>query len=175
MIRLENFPRKRMFTRNFTSPVTSIMTPGKEKGINYKNGVKRAFITSLILLLGFFQLFPKKQTAISKSLDINPIDIIIENVPLTEQLAKAPPPARPSVPIPSEDPDIPEDLTMSETEISFDELPPPPPPPPSGSDDGGYIFIPYDSPPQPIGGFSALNANLNYPEIARANGNCSEG
>jgi protein TonB len=146
------------------------MIPTKEKNRIYKNGVKRAIISSLALLLVFFQLFPKRQIVEFKVLDMNPIDIIIENVPRTEQLAKAPPPPRPSVPIPSEDPDIPEDLTISETEISFNELPPPPPPPPSDSDDDGYMFVAYDSPPEMIGGLAALNSYLKYPEIARRSG-----
>jgi TonB family protein len=43
-----------------------------------------------------------------------------------------------------------------------------PPPPPSDPDD--VQFIPYDEPPQPIGGFAAIQENLHYPEIARKAG-----
>ena len=170
MIKLEQFPRKRLFTHHFISQVTSLMTPVKEVDRRYKYGLKRALVIGLVFQFFFFQFFPKRFLGESKFLEEKPIDIIIENVPLTEQLVKAPPPVRPSVPIPSEDPDIPEDLTISTTEINFDESPPPPPPLPSDTDDEGYVFIAYDTPPEPIGGFASLLSYIKYPEIARRAG-----
>jgi TonB family protein len=44
-----------------------------------------------------------------------------------------------------------------------------PPPPPSPRDED-VIFVAYDKPPQPIGGFAAIQQNLVYPEIARRAG-----
>ena len=44
-----------------------------------------------------------------------------------------------------------------------------PPPPPSPGDED-VIFVAYDKPPQPIGGFAAIQQNLVYPEIARRAG-----
>jgi protein TonB len=32
------------------------------------------------------------------------------------------------------------------------------------------MFVPYDSAPEPIGGFTAIQKNLTYPEIARRAG-----
>ena len=48
----------------------------------------------------------------------------------------------------------------------MDAEPPPPPPP----DDGGIVFVPYDEPPMPVGGFQAIQRRLVYPEIARKAG-----
>ena len=41
-----------------------------------------------------------------------------------------------------------------------------PQPPPSSPDDTVYSFVPYDSPPVPEGGFSALQKHVVYPELA---------
>lgn len=45
----------------------------------------------------------------------------------------------------------------------------PPPPPPSSGEPAAF-FVAYDDPPQPIGGFAAIQENLVYPEIARRAG-----
>jgi periplasmic protein TonB len=45
-----------------------------------------------------------------------------------------------------------------------------PPPPEDDSDDDGtprVRFIPYDEPPEPVGGSGAILRNIVYPEIAR--------
>ena len=49
---------------------------------------------------------------------------------------------------------------------SDNDAPPPPPPDPNGA----VVFVPYDEPPVPIGGFPAIQKNLVYPEIARKAG-----
>lgn len=61
------------------------------------------------------------------------IDQNIETIeiPPTQQIQKPPPPARPKIPLQSEDEELPEDLTIDEQMFEFDkpaeELPPPPP------------------------------------------------
>jgi len=47
---------------------------------------------------------------------------------------------------------------------------PPPPPPPSETRDDFPVFVPFDKAPSPIGGYSAVQRNLRYPEIARRAG-----
>jgi len=92
-----------------------------------------------------------------------------EDIPITEQINRPPPPARPAVPIPSESEDIPEDETIEETELDLTEIPPPPPPPPEEEEEAP-IFVAYDKAPEPIGGYEAIQRNLVYPEIARKAG-----
>ncbi len=48
-------------------------------------------------------------------------------------------------------------------------MPQPPVPPPSASGDAS-LFVPYDQPPMPIGGFEAIQRNIVYPEAARKAG-----
>ncbi|MCF6238452.1 MAG: energy transducer TonB [Candidatus Marinimicrobia bacterium] len=93
----------------------------------------------------------------------------IENIeipPETQQFDKPPPPARPSIPIESEDEEIDEDFTIEETDLEdFKILDEPPPPPESN-----VIFIAYDEPPEPLGGYAAIQKAVIYPEIAREAG-----
>ena len=60
MIKLEQFPRKRLFTHHFNSPATSLMTPVKELDRRFKMGLKKALLLGLLLQLGFFHFLPKK-------------------------------------------------------------------------------------------------------------------
>ena len=42
-------------------------------------------------------------------------------------------------------------------------LPNPPPPSPEDTD---YVFVPFDTPPEPVGGYKAIQTKLVYPELA---------
>ena len=90
--------------------------------------------------------------------------IIIENIeiPETQQFETPPPPARPSIPIESEDEDLADDLTIEETDLDNSDAWDAPPPPPSGPQ---FKFIPYDDPPRPITPIKPV-----YPDIAQEAG-----
>ncbi len=90
--------------------------------------------------------------------------IIIEqiDIPQTQQIDLPPPPARPSVPIESEDEDLADDLTIEETDLESFEAWDAPPPPPEGP---RVKFIPYDDPPKPL-----TTIKPKYPEIAQEAG-----
>ena len=108
-----------------------------------------------------FLLFPRFLATVEfekiKQIEIESIDI-----PQTEQIDNTPPPARPSIPVPSDDEDIAEDLTLDE--LDFDDFSnlDAPPPPPSGPK---VKFIPYDDPPVAITPIRPV-----YPEIAQEAG-----
>ena len=90
--------------------------------------------------------------------------IIIENIeiPETQQFENPPPPARPSIPIESEDEDLADDLTIEETDLDNFDAWDAPPPPPSGPQ---FKFIPYDDPPRPVTPIKPV-----YPDIAQEAG-----
>ena len=92
--------------------------------------------------------------------------IQIEDIPETQQLKKPPPPQRPQIPIATESEDIPDDVTIMDTDIDLDAPPPPPPPPPGRA---GYeespIFLAWEEAPQLI-----KMVKPSYPEIARKAG-----
>jgi len=135
--------------------------------LRYKKVLELGFVSALFLLILIFQVLRvialeagQKQT--------KEIKIEVAEIPPTEQIKRPPPPPKPSIPIPSESEDIPEDLTIEATDLDLSDIPPPPPPP---EDDGSMnIFVAYDEPPSPIGGFGAIQRVLKYPEIARKAG-----
>ena len=128
---------------------------------------KYPIVVRLTTLLGIslvilnFLLFPR----FGNSLEFEDIEqVIIENIdiPQTQQIDNTPPPARPSIPVPSDDEDIADDLTLDE--LDFDDFSnlDAPPPPPSGPK---VVFIPYDDPPVAMSPIKPI-----YPEIAQEAG-----
>ena len=61
-------------------------------------------------------------------------------------------------------------LKAAVIEVGMGEEIPPPPPPPSADSKDEFVFVAYDKPPVPIGGFKAIQQHLVYPEIARKAG-----
>ncbi len=135
--------------------------------LQYKKVLELGGIISLFLLIVLFQgLRAVNLDAVDT--ENKEIQIEVADIPPTEQIKRPPPPPKPSIPIPSESEDIPEDLTIETTDLDLSDIPPPPPPP---EDDGDMnIFVPYDEPPSPKGGFGAIQRSLRYPEIARKAG-----
>lgn len=123
--------------------------------------IRLATLFSIILLILTFLIYPRYLGLLDLE-DVELQEIIIENIPQTQQIEKPPPPARPSIPVESEDEDIADDLTIEETDLdSFEAWDAPPPPP-----DGPRVkFIPYDDPPQPLSSIKPV-----YPEIAQEAG-----
>ena len=123
--------------------------------------VRITTLTGIGLVILNFLLFPR----FGNSLEFEDIEqVIIENIdiPQTQQIDNTPPPARPSIPVPSDDEDIADDLTLDE--LDFDDFSnlDAPPPPPSGPK---VVFIPYDDPP-----IAMSPIRPKYPEIAQEAG-----
>ena len=119
-----------------------------------------AVLACLLGLLSFYGL-----QRFDPDIDVeNERQIIIENIeiPETRQFETPPPPARPSIPIESEDEDLADDLTIEETDLDNFDAWDAPPPPPSGPQ---FKFIPYDDPPRPITPIKPV-----YPDIAQEAG-----
>ena len=127
----------------------------------YPLAVRTTSLTSVVLLIFLFLLFPRfggKMTLEEQA------QIIIEqiDIPQTQQIDRPPPPARPAIPIESESEDISDDLTMDELDLENFEAWDAPPPPPEGP---RVKFIPYDDPPVP-----KTPIRPKYPEIAQEAG-----
>ena len=127
----------------------------------YPITIRLATLSSMLLLIFTFLIYPRYLGLIDLE-DIELQEIIIENIPQTQQFERPPPPARPSVPVESEDEDIADDLTIEETGLDNFEAWDAPPPPPEGP---RVKFIPYDDPPQPLSSIRPV-----YPEIAQEAG-----
>ena len=129
--------------------------------IKYPIVVRLTTLIGISLVILNFLLFPR----FGNTLEFEDIEqVIIENIdiPQTQQIDNTPPPARPSIPVPSDDEDIADDLTLDE--LDFDDFSnlDAPPPPPSGPK---VVFIPYDDPP-----VAMSPIRPRYPEIAQEAG-----
>jgi protein TonB len=155
----------RLLSNRFISGLSEedvVFTAGRK----YRKTFELSFILSLsaciILFLGW-------RRVITKPNDLEQRELVfqIEDIPHTEQSRPRQAPARPSVPIASEDEEIPEEVTIEYTNLVFDDEPPIPPPP---SDENAILFVPFDDPPTPVGGREAILRHLTYPQIGRLAG-----
>ena len=127
----------------------------------YPITIRLATLSSMLLLIFTFLIYPRYLGMLELE-DVELQEILIENIPQTQQIERPPPPARPSVPVESEDEDIADDLTIEETDLDNFEAWDAPPPPPEGP---RVKFIPYDDPPQPLSDIRPV-----YPDIAQEAG-----
>ena len=140
------------------------MLPGQATlPIKYKYPItiRLAILSSVLLLIFTFLIYPRYMGLFELE-EVELQEILIENIPQTQQIERPPPPARPSVPVESEDEDIADDLTIEETDLDNFEAWDAPPPPPEGP---RVKFIPYDDPPQTLSRIRPV-----YPEIAQEAG-----
>ena len=123
--------------------------------------VRLTTIIGIGLITLNFLLFPRFINTVEFE-DVE--QVIIENIdiPETQQFETPPLPARPSVPVESEDDDLADDLTIEETDLDNFDAWDAPPPPPSGPQ---VKFIPYDDPPRPLFPIKPV-----YPDIAQEAG-----
>ena len=93
----------------------------------YPITIRLAILCGIILVTILFLVFPRF-LAIVEFEKIKQIEIESIDIPQTEQIDNTPPPARPSIPVPSDDEDIAEDLTLDELDFDdFSNLDAPPP------------------------------------------------
>lgn len=167
----EESPLNRSTKEFFSSTVDfGKMVRGKAPEADLKRQQRKVFEVSLAATLGLMLLASQVARLFSlnaATADTVNIQIEVADIPPTQQFKKPPPPPRPSVPIPTEEDTVPEDMTIATTDIDLSDIPPPPGPP---ADDELPIFVAYDEAPQIIGGFPALQKHLKYPKLAQQAG-----
>lgn len=84
--------------------------------VSYRLNIEKSFIAILVFFNVAFFITPEVKLAREVE---NPPEIVItvENIPLTRQAQVKPPPPKPTVPIPSDDESIPEDVTIEVTDL----------------------------------------------------------
>jgi len=134
--------------------------------LQYRKTFELSLIFTLAILIATFQVGRQFSLVPSELRNAN-VTIEVADIPPTEQIRNlSTPPARPAVPVPTEIEFVPEDITIQSANLDLSELPPPPAPPVEDRYEH-YQFIPYDEPPEPIGGYAEILANLEYPAIAQ--------
>ncbi len=101
--------------------------------------------------------------------------IDMEEVKQTTQIEQPPPPPKPPVPI-----EVPNDEILEDDDLDLDasldmdepiaDTPPPPPPAEEEKEEEPEIFVIVEQMPELIGGLSAIQKKIKYPEIAKKAG-----
>lgn len=138
--------------------------------VKYYKVIRISLIIALCFVTALLLAIP--QATGKKEVVLNQPDVEIQNVeiPQTQQFDRPPVPSRPTIPVPSEDEDLAENITISETTFEEFAAMSSPPPPPAPEEPTRIKFIPYDEPPVIIGGIESLRRNIIYPEIAKEAG-----
>ena len=109
------------------------MIRGKQPEANlrltYRKILWSCFGVSMVLHIAIFAIFPEFRAKAYAKAEA-PIVLQLEEIPETKQERKPPPPVRPVVPIATDNPDVPDDVTIEDTDLdlsALDDLLPPPP------------------------------------------------
>ena len=86
---------------------------------HYQRNLRVAAIVALTVVIFVFQIFPRMSWKKETPKVIVIASLHIENIPVTRQGTRKPPPPKPAVPIPSDDELIPEDVTIEKTELDL--------------------------------------------------------
>ncbi|MCK5149239.1 energy transducer TonB [bacterium] len=135
---------------------------------SYKRLLELGLVISLFLHIGLMQAMKRfADGPMVKGIpDLPPV--ILHDVDRTVQNKIKPAPSVPSVPVPSDDPELPPSASWDSNawDLDISEIPVPVLP------DTGEVFwvkIP-DVYPKPVGGWGELTAHIHYPEMARKAG-----
>ena len=130
---------------------------------NYPVRIRQVTLGVFIGISSIFYVFPRALGEAEKTDYIIKDELETFDIPQTEQIEIPEPPAKPSVPIASEDDFLDEDYDIFDTD--FDdwgdwEAPP--------ADDGGNVeFVAFDKAPKAI---ITIQENVEYPDIAKSMG-----
>jgi len=129
--------------------------------ITYPIRIRQVAVGVIVGISTIFYLFPRALEESSKTEFIIKEEIETFDIPETEQIEIPEPPAKPSIPIASEDDFSDEDYDVFDTDFDeWDEWEAPPP----GSDEDTE-FVAYDKAPTPI---ISIEENIEYPDIAKS-------
>ncbi len=137
--------------------------PEVDLRLKYQKWLELSTIVSLILLIGMFYFFQKCESTVKLSKTVD-TEFQAEIIPPTQQIKKPPPPARPKIPVESDDEEIPEDLTIEEEQFDFEQEVEDLPPPPEEEEPIVPFYALSDKPVE------IKRVNPKYPELAKKAG-----
>lgn len=143
--------------------------PEADLRLQYPKVLEVSLIISLLLMTILF-LTSKEFTIKPRQTRAEEVIIKVEDIPITHQIKRAPPPPRPTIPIESDETDIEEDLTIADTEWDISDEPPPPP----ARSEEVIDFFAIEEKPEIIGGAQAIYDYIQkeklFPEMAKMSG-----
>jgi protein TonB len=93
-------------------PLKSALDPPEA----YRQNLERGLVIALLFFILLVYISPHVRVSREEAIVPN-IIISVENVPVTRQALRKPPPPRPKIPVPSDDETIPEEVTIEETTL----------------------------------------------------------
>lgn len=146
-------------------PKFLIKTPEADLRAQYPKILQIGVVITLAVLSLAFYSVPKFGEGMSID-KITDITVEVENIPQTKINTAPPPPARPTIPVASEDDDIPEDEMIDESIFEFDNpANMAPPPPPESDEEESIPFFKVSKKPEVI-----KKVAPKYPDLARRAG-----
>ncbi|HMU41739.1 MAG TPA: energy transducer TonB [Ignavibacteriaceae bacterium] len=139
----------------------------------YSRYFEISLIASLALLIFAFKFFPKFD---GKEIKVDgPQELFtVEDIQQTKQENRPPPPPKPPIPIEAPSDEVLEDIDIGSTDIDINANVEAPPPPPKEEkrvvEEEPTYFVAVEEMPEPIGGISAIQSKIVYPEIAKRAG-----
>lgn len=89
--------------------------------LTYRKTIEKSLVISLAFLLLLLHILPKTVELRKREPAAVPFQFKLEKVPLTQQqVRRGVRPQKPVIPVPSEDPDVPLDATIDETNFDWD-------------------------------------------------------
>lgn len=105
-----------------------------------------SLILNLMLMTALF-ISSKEFVVQTQEIVLNEVILRVEDIPITHQIRRPPPPPLPTIPIGCDDPLLADDLTLPDLTWALDDPPPPPP-----ADDASVIYVVVEQSPELIGG-----------------------
>lgn len=146
--------------------------PKVDLRMKYQRVIEISLALSLLVLVLAFKFFPKFEKE-DVQLEAPQELVQVEDVEATKQETPPPPPPKPPIPIEAPSDDVLEDIEIEDTELDVEEeIAAPPPPIEEEKDDDveATFFVAVEEMPAPIGGISAIQKKIVYPEIAKRAG-----
>ncbi len=141
--------------------------PEVDLRLKYNKTFEIGLIISLALMIVAFKFFPDLQgpkLVLQASQEL----VDVEDIDVTKQENRPPPPPKPLIPIEAPSDEALDDVTIQSTEVDMTKEVAPPPP--KQEEDEETYFIAVEDLPEPIGGIGAIQSLVVYPEIARRAG-----
>jgi protein TonB len=146
----------------------SYKKPEAEIRLLYPRLVDYGLIAALVLITLIFMISKRFETTVTIE-EREEVVLETEEIPITQQVKRPPPPARPSIPVEDPEVDVEDDLAFEDID-EIDWTVEAPPPPPSVDEEVVEFFL-VEEPPTINGGVQALYQYLSrnnlYPEMAR--------
>jgi protein TonB len=139
-------------------------TPEADLRAQYPKNLEIGLVAALAFLVLAFYFTPSfgEGFELEKNVDIT---VEVEDIPQTKIDTAPPPPARPSIPVASDDEDIPEDETLDDSIFEFDSPQDLAPPPPPEEEEEVVPFFKVSKKPEVI-----KKVQPEYPDLARRAG-----